>query len=107
MSKIPFIVSLIILFSNCNNNNSSIKVYNFTDGFIPDERVATKVAEAILPSFYGNDVLNERPFSVKLVGDTVWLVDRTLASGKSTNGGTAHVEIRKKDGTILKMIHGK
>lgn len=106
MSKTISILSLIIFFSNCNSN-SSTKVYDFADGFIPDEKTAAKVAEAILPSFYGDDVLDEKPFSVKLVGDTVWVVDGSLSSGKNSNGGAAHIEMRKKDGAILKIIHGK
>ncbi len=39
------------------------------------------------------------------MGDTVWVVEGTLSAGY--DGGVAHIEIRKKDCMILKVIHGK
>lgn len=107
------IIFLSVLLANCNENpqyetNMQNKVYNFkTDGFVPDDKTAIEVAKAILPPIYGRDVLREEPFTAKLVGDSVWYVDGSLDAHRKTNGGTAHIEIRKKDCTILKVIHGK
>jgi hypothetical protein len=91
-----------------NSDSSSKRLYDSRkDGIVPDEQTAIKVAEAVLPSFYGPEVLDEKPFVAKLVGDSVWYIDGSWNHGKNFNGGTFHIEIRKRDCTILRIIHGK
>ncbi len=84
------------------------------EGFVPDQKTAVKIAEAVLMPVYGEQqVLSERPFHAALKDD-VWTVDGTLhckdEEGKETEdcfGGAAQVKISKIDGRILSMIHYK
>jgi len=74
-------------------------------GFVPDEATAVRVAEAVLIPIYGQTkVESERPFSAKLTGG-VWTVTGHLPPGK--DGGVAEAQIDKRDGRILRVIHGK
>jgi hypothetical protein len=75
------------------------------DGFVPDEKTAVRVAEAVLSPIYGEEkILSERPFSAKLKGD-VWTVTGSLPEGMA--GGVAEVKISKRTGEILGVTHGK
>ena len=74
-------------------------------GYVPDERTAVAVAEAILIPIYGADnIRTERPFRATLRGK-IWVVEGTLPTGMV--GGVALVEISKEDGRVLRVIHGK
>lgn len=72
------------------------------------ESIAIKKAETILVNTYGESVLEQRPFRAKLDGG-FWIIDGTLNCPKASicKGGTAHIELSKKDGHIRKVIHGK
>ena len=77
-------------------------------GFVPDEKTAERVAEAVLVPIYGEEqVKSERPFSAKLneKGD-MWTVYGTLPA-QFNKGGVATVEIAKADGRIVRVTHGK
>lgn len=74
-------------------------------GFIPDEKTAIAVAEAVLFPVYGEGkIRSEEPFKATLKNG-VWRVEGTLPSGYL--GGVAELQMNKSDGKILKMIHGK
>lgn len=73
--------------------------------FVPDEKTAIKVAEAIWLPIYGDDIYTQRPFKAKLVNSNVWVVEGTME--KNMAGGVAYIEIRKKDCKVLKVSHGK
>jgi hypothetical protein len=77
-------------------------------GILPTKEIALKVAETILVGIYGEKVLGERPFAVKLDGD-FWIIDGSFScpSGSGCKGGTAHIELSKKDGHVKEVIHGK
>jgi hypothetical protein len=75
------------------------------DGFVPDADTATKIAEVILTRIYGADeVALERPWVTKL-SDGTWTVKGTLP--KRLLGGSAEIEISKKDGRVLYLSHGR
>ena len=75
------------------------------EGFIPNEKTAIRVAEAVLSPIYGEEqILSERPFSARLRGG-VWTVSGSLPEG--ADGGVAEIRIAKKTGCILSVIHGK
>jgi hypothetical protein len=83
--------------------------YNPTDGLVPDELTATKIAEIVLKRAYGDDIMNrELPLRATLRSDNVWIVRGTWPFSYSSNarGGVATVEISKKDGQIIRMSHG-
>jgi hypothetical protein len=106
--SLSVITSLILSFllgchsSEEGNQNSSGKK---NDGYVPDALTAKKIAEAVWLPIYGTSVLDEKPYQARIIGDSVWIVEGVLDHGKS--GGTAYIEIRMKDGTVLKVTHGK
>lgn len=74
------------------------------NGYVPDERVALAIAEAVLIPIYGAEqIRSQRPFRAVLK-DGVWTVTGSLPRGAV--GGTALIEISKKDGCIRRVIHG-
>ncbi|SNS74448.1 NTF2 fold immunity protein [Granulicella rosea] len=78
------------------------------DGYVPDAATAREIAEAVLKPVYGKALIeSERPFTAILEGG-VWVVSGTIPCAKSgCEGGVATVKIRKADGRIVGMIHGK
>jgi NTF2 fold immunity protein len=72
---------------------------------VPNEVVASKVAETLLTERYGNDIKEQIPFKILLTKDNVWIVRGTRK--KPQPGGVAEIHIRKKDCTVVKMGHGK
>jgi len=73
-------------------------------GFVPDEKTAIRIAEAVWLPIYGKHIYNERPFRARLVGD-IWHVTGYLPP--NLLGGVAEVEISKADGKILRVSHGR
>lgn len=72
---------------------------------VPDEATAIRVAEAALVPIYGKtQIESERPFTAKLTGN-VWHVWGYLPP--TSDGGVAEVRIDRRDGHILRIIHGK
>lgn len=76
-----------------------------TNGFVPDDRTAIAIAEAVLLPIYGSKVVDgEKPFHATLKAG-VWTIEGTLPKG--LNGGVAVVRLSKQDGQIISVIHGK
>lgn len=78
---------------------------------VPDERTAVLIGEAVLIPVYGEKHIKaERPFKAHLEGER-WIVSGSLHNpprkGDIVVGGTAMVEINKKDGRILAVYHMK
>ena len=76
------------------------------NGFVPDAATAARIAEAVWIPIYGAEqIAKEKPFKATLRGD-VWTV-----TGKDlppdTPGGVAEAEISKRDGRIVRVIHGQ
>jgi hypothetical protein len=75
------------------------------EGNVPTEEVAIKIAVAVWEPIYGaKQIEGEKPYHATL-DDGVWTVEGTLPEGMK--GGVALAEIAKKDGRILRVIHGK
>jgi len=75
------------------------------NGYVPDEKTAVRIAEAVLSPIYGEDhIIKERPFHASLK-DGVWTVSGSLPEGWI--GGTAVIHIDKRTGAILSHIHYK
>lgn len=93
---------------------ATIFAYSFgppKNGFVPDEKTAVKIAEAILYPIYGEDLIkSEEPFVVHLKKD-VWVIEgkplTKVIDGapRPVDGGEVHMEISKKDARVLKVIH--
>jgi hypothetical protein len=93
-------------------------------GFVPDEKTAIRIAEAVVGATYGEETMaDERPFRAKLAKD-VWTVvgsfhcpcERPARSDgpgdtASSNeeclcvGGVASAKISRRDGTMLELYH--
>ncbi|MHA4870219.1 NTF2 fold immunity protein [Duganella sp. PWIR1] len=83
-------------------------------GFVPDATIATKIALAILEPIFGRDEVDkqkpfgrdevdkQKPFRAELRGG-VWIVQ---GSFEHSTGG-AEVNISKRTGAILGVVHGK
>ena len=75
------------------------------DGYVPDEKTAIKIAEAVLSPIYGEkQIEGERPFHAKLEGDQ-WVVSGSLPP--NSDGGVAVIRIDKQTGAIIRHIHYK
>jgi hypothetical protein len=76
------------------------------DGFVPDAATASRIAEAVWIPIYGEQAISsEKPFRVSLRGEVWTVTGKDLGPGKS--GGVAEADISKRDGRILRVIHGK
>jgi len=95
------IVVAYLLINRCEGNSTSNPDI---DGYIPDEETAIKIAEAIWLPIYGEKINDEKPYHAILQNDSIWIVEGTL---HSELGGVVRAEIQKKDGKVLKIIHGK
>jgi hypothetical protein len=73
-------------------------------GFVPDERTATTIAEAVAAALYGaKRTAEERPFRARLKGE-VWTV-MGIVHPANAAGGTAVIQLSKKDGRVLFAVH--
>lgn len=79
--------------------------YQPPEGFVPDEKAAIRIAQAVWEPIYGADhISREKPFSAKLQNG-IWLVEGSLP--KPMPGGVALAEIDKKTGRIIRVSHGQ
>ena len=77
-----------------------------SNGFVPDEETAIKVAETILFSLYGDSIFDLKPFVAEYNSVLkYWKVTGTLPA-EFGYGGVPEIHIRKKDGKILYFIMG-
>ena len=91
---------------NYKSEIDPFNVYRNQNGLIPNAKAAVDFAKIILNYHYGEEVINEeKPFDVELLNDTVWYISGSLPEGAV--GGVAEIFIRKSDGKVLRMIHGK
>lgn len=95
---------LFIMTSACSTKNSESH-WKRSDGYVPNAATAIKIAEAVLPNIYGEQVNEKKPFKATLVDESIWVINGTLPS--DMDGGVPHIEIQKSDGRIIKIIHGK
>ena len=96
-----FLVSISIMLASVSQRHSVVP----SNGFVPDEKTAIKIAEAVWIPIYGErQIQSEQPFVASLKNG-VWTVEGSLPKG--WDGGVAIAEIAKRDGRILRVSHGK
>jgi len=75
-------------------------------GFVPDAATATRIAEAVWIPIYGEAAISkEKPFKANLHSGVWTVTGKDLPPGSA--GGVAEADISKRDGRILRVIHGK
>jgi hypothetical protein len=117
MASNGLLISLLFIGANCYADNSLKQQFVQKNGliprdgyvpkrgFVPDVQTAISIGIAVLIPIYGQDVIDaQKPFEATLIGD-VWVVTGTLK--RHTPGGVAEIDISRKTGTILRVIHGK
>lgn len=76
------------------------------EGFVPNESTARKVAEAVLLPIYGDEVIEEqKPFDVKLIGDSLWVVEGV--QDEISIGGVVYISFLKRNCSIIEVRHGE
>ena len=106
MSRFSMIVIFTLVslfFQGCSFFNDAHPDY------VSDERTAVGIAEVVFEKNFGKDVLLQRPFKVRLDGG-YWVVDGSAPKtgpNEGYVGGVAHIEIRRHDGEIRNVSHGK
>ena len=76
-----------------------------SQGYVPDEATAVKIAEAVLIPVFGKEkIAEEQPFLAKLKND-IWYVEGSLKPG--WKGGVAEIEISKDNGRVLRVSRGR
>jgi len=74
------------------------------NGYVPDDKTAIKIAEAIWLPIFGNEIYNYKPYKAELIGGKIWKVYGTVHTDK---GGSPFAEIQKSDCKIIKVYHEK
>ena len=75
-------------------------------GYVPDAATAIRIAVAVWEPIYGKEkIASQQPYIASLKGD-VWTVVGTFHCKGHCVGGVASAEISKRNGTILRVIHG-
>jgi hypothetical protein len=75
------------------------------EGYVPNQRVAIAIADAVLRPIYGDkDVDRQLPLTATLNG-TKWTVVGNLQN--RALGGVALAEIDRSSGAILRVSHGR
>lgn len=73
-----------------------------------DETSAVKIAEVIFVKVYGEKVLKEKPWKVKLEqDDTIFHIEGTFNRPKGTKGGVGEIRIKRSNAEVVSIMHGK
>jgi len=119
IASIKYIVFLVTVFFLSIGFGASAQFYQPEKGLVPDTTTAIKIAEAVWLPIYGKEIYSELPFKAVLSGDSAWYVYGYLPpshisidkNGDTTfyivHGGVAEILIRKSDGKIFGVMHGK
>ena len=100
-----FLLCLIIAIAGAFVLAGQASGFRPKNGFVPDQKTAVSVAEAVLAPIYGEkQVASERPFSAQL-DRGVWTITGNLPVG--WDGGVAEIKIRRSDAAVISVTHGK
>lgn len=100
-------VILIFLFAlqinGCSSNQEVIKANNTY--CLNTSTKAIEQAEKRWLEIYGTSINSKKPFTAKLINDTIWIIEGTLS--KRESGGVPYAEINAKNCEFIKITHGK
>jgi hypothetical protein len=110
MKKINLLLILLILSSSLLSIKKPVDERKFKrgyipkEGFVPNDKTAIKIAEAVWFAICGDQIYTKKPFVAKLENG-IWYIEGSLPKGYK--GGVPYIEINKRDGKILKVIFEK
>jgi hypothetical protein len=88
---------------SCNTNSEVIKA---NENYCLKTNIeAIKQAENKWFAIYGKSIYDKKPFTAKLINDTIWVIQGTLSKWKQ--GGVPYAEINAKNCEFIKVTHGK
>jgi hypothetical protein len=100
MKKLLCLVAAGLVFQGCATSE-----FHPEAGFVPDAATAIKIAEAVWTPIYGREQIeDEKPFKATLDRE-VWTITGSLRKGFV--GGVATAKIKKRDGKVIEVFHGK
>ena len=98
-------VPLVALSSALAQETNPPHNYKPSQGYVPNAETAIRIALAVWEPIYGKKQIDsEKPYRATL-RDGVWTVEGSLPPG--WRGGVAIAEISARDGTILRVSHGR
>lgn len=101
MDSIPYILDETLL----RETYKTFEGYCPSEGYVDTPKLAVQLADIILCSIYGKEEIAEQyPFQVHL-DNGVWVIEGYIEEGLM--GGSAYIEIDKKTGAVLKLLHTK
>ena len=107
IKRISFLIvlflAILINIAFATKNSQESNCQDSEVNYVPDSTTAIKIAEAVLIPIYGEEIYEQRPYSVELEKD-VWIIEGFIGEKL---GGVFHIEIQKKDCKILKVTHGR
>ena len=101
--RLQILLLSLLIFSNVLAEDSK-HYFIPKEGYVPDEKTAIKIAEAIWLPIYGDNIYKKRPFKAQLKGN-IWLVQGSLPT--QMLGGVPEAEISKQTGQIIRVSHGQ
>jgi hypothetical protein len=107
ISSLILILIIIVLISVDKFRGAGHLEYNIpSNGIVPDEKTAIKIAEAISLPIFGENIKDYKPFHAELRSDSIWHVYGFPKESFNTIqlGGAPEFDIQKKDGKILNVI---
>ena len=73
-----------------------------------DEQSAIKMAEVIFVKVFGEKVLGERPWKVKLENDdSIFHIEGTYNFPPERKGGVGEIWIKRSNAEVVSLMHGK
>jgi hypothetical protein len=100
-TRAAFLILLFATMSLARTGKPSLP----SQGVVPDETTAVKVAGVLLPPIFGDEEVSKYlPYHAQLRGG-VWTVYGTLKPG--FRGGTPMMTIRKDDAKVLEVWHSQ
>ena len=75
------------------------------NGVVSTAEMAYTIADCVLSNIYGRSTMDkEKPYRITLLEDRYWVIEGTM---NTSEGGTAHLMIKKGNGQIVEISHGK
>lgn len=72
---------------------------------LSNEKTAIVLAEEKWPLAYGTNIYKEKPYCVKKINDSIWIVKGTFS--KPMIGGVAYAKVNVKSKKVINYTHGE